>query len=81
MVATVPDECGTHQGRARRKSNSNDAAWNSDLLAQGLIRANFVPPEPVQHTQPIQAVLEDANIKLSLVIADILGLGGRRILK
>lgn len=36
--------------------------------------------ECVQHTQRIQKVLEDANIKLSSVIADILGESGRRIL-
>ena len=37
--------------------------------------------EIVQHTQRIQAVLEEANIKLSSVITDILRLSGRRILK
>lgn len=37
--------------------------------------------EIVQHTQRIQAVLEEANIKLSSVITDVLGLSGRRILK
>jgi transposase len=35
----------------------------------------------VQHTQRIQAVPEEANIKLSSVIADIMGVSGRRILK
>jgi transposase len=35
----------------------------------------------VQHTQRIQAVLEEANVKLSSVITDILGASGRRILK
>lgn len=37
--------------------------------------------EIVQHTQRIQAVLEEANIKLTSVITDILGASGRRILK
>src|SRR5215467_13826782 len=37
--------------------------------------------EIVQHTQRIQAVLEEANIKLTSVITDILGTSGRRILK
>lgn len=37
--------------------------------------------EVVQHTQRIQAVLEEANVKLSSVITDVLGLSGRRILK
>jgi transposase len=37
--------------------------------------------EIVQHTQRIQAVLEEANVKLSSAISDILGLSGHRILK
>src|SRR5262249_37841289 len=36
--------------------------------------------EIVQHTQRIQKVLEDANVKLSSVISDVLGASGRRIL-
>jgi transposase len=82
-----------------RKSDVNDATWIADLLAHGLIRASFVPPQPIQelrdltrtrteltrevvrHTQRIQAVLEEANIKLASVISDIVGGSGRRILK
>ncbi len=82
-----------------RKSDVNDATWISDLLAHGLIRASFVPPQPIQelrdltrtrkeltreivrHTQRMQAVLEEANIKLTSVITDVLGMSGRRILK
>jgi transposase len=37
--------------------------------------------EIVQHAQRIQAVLEEANVKLSSVISDILGPSGRRILR
>jgi transposase len=37
--------------------------------------------EIVRHTQRIQAVLEEANIKLASVITDVLGWSGRRILK
>ncbi len=37
--------------------------------------------EIVRHTQRIQATLEEANIKVTSVISDILGLSGRRILK
>lgn len=33
-----------------------------------------------QHTQRVQRVLEDANVKLSSVISNILGMSGRRIL-
>ena len=87
------------KGVPGRKSDTNDATWIADLLAHGLIRASFVPPQPiqelrdltrtrkqltreiVQHTQRIQAVLEEANIKLSSAITDILGQSGRRILK
>jgi transposase len=87
------------KGVSGRKSDVNDATWIADLLAHGLIRASFVPPQPiqelrdltrtrkqltreiVQHTQRIQAVLEEANVKLSSVITDILGVSGRRILK
>jgi transposase len=37
--------------------------------------------EIVQHTQRIEKVLEDTNIKLSSLIADLLGASGRRLLK
>ncbi len=87
------------KGVPGRKSDINDATWIADLLAHGLIRASFVPPQPiqelrdltrtrkqltreiVQHTQRIQAALEEANVKLSSAITDILGASGRRILK
>src|SRR5215217_8528365 len=82
-----------------RKSDVNDATGIADLLAHGLIRASFVPPQPIQdlrdltrtrkqlsreivrHTQRLQAVLEEANVKLTSAITDILGASGRRILK
>jgi transposase len=37
--------------------------------------------EVVQHTQRIQKVLEDANVKLSSVVSDVVGISGRRILQ
>lgn len=37
--------------------------------------------EAARHIQRIQKTLEDANIKLALVISDVVGLSGRRILK
>lgn len=82
-----------------RKSDVADAHWLADLLAHGLVRSSFVPPQPVQqmreltrtrkqlvrevsqHVQRIQKVLEDANIKLSSVVTDIMGKSGRAILK
>jgi transposase len=81
-----------------RKSDVADAQWLADLLAHGLVRSSFVPPQPVQqmreltrtrkqlvrevaqHVQRIQKVLEDANIKLSSVVTDIMGKSGRAIL-
>ncbi|HEX5011633.1 MAG TPA: IS110 family transposase [Planctomycetota bacterium] len=37
--------------------------------------------EAGQHIQRVQRVLEDANVKLSSVISDVLGVSGRRILE
>src|ERR1700683_2834317 len=31
-----------------RKTDVNDATWIADLLAHGLIRSSFVPPQPIQ---------------------------------
>jgi transposase len=82
-----------------RKSDVKDAVWISDLLAHGLLRASFVPPEKIQelrdltrtrkqltreitrHTQRIQKTLEDANVKLTEVISNVLGVSGRAILR
>lgn len=82
-----------------RKSDVNDATWIADLLAHGLIRGSFVPPEPIQelrdltrtrkqlvreitqHTLRIQKTLENANLKLTGVLTDILGVSGRAILQ
>ena len=82
-----------------RKSDVKDAVWISDLLAHGLLRGSFVPPEKTQemrdltrtrkqlvreitrHTQRIQKTLEDANVKLTEVIANIIGTSGRAILR
>ena len=81
-----------------RKTDVNDATWIADLLAHGLIRGSFVPPEPIQHlrdltrtrkqlvrevaqhTQRIQKTLEDANVKITGLITDLLGVSGRAIL-
>jgi len=82
-----------------RKTDVNDAVWIADLLAHGLIRSSFVPPEPIRqlrdltrtrtqlmhevsrHTLRIQKTLEDANVKLTGLISDILGATGRAILE
>ena len=36
-----------------RKSDANDATWIADLLAHGLIRASFVPPQPIQDVRDL----------------------------
>jgi transposase len=82
-----------------RKSDMNDAEWLAELLAHGLIRGSFVPPEGTQELREltrtrkqlsralakqalrIQKVLEDANVKLSNVVSDILGKASRAILE
>lgn len=82
-----------------RKSDVKDSEWISDLLAHGLLKGSFVPPEKIQelrdltrtrkqlsreltrHTQRIQKTLEDANLKLTEVISNILGVSGRAILR
>jgi transposase len=36
-----------------RKTDVNDATWLADLLAHGLIKASFVPPQHVQHSREL----------------------------
>jgi transposase len=36
-----------------RKTDVNDATWIADLLAHGLIRSSFVPPQPVQEMRDL----------------------------
>lgn len=82
-----------------RKSDVKDSVWIADLLAHGLLRGSFVPPERIQelrdltrsrkqlvreitrHTQRIQKTLEDANVKLTEVISNVVGKSGRAILR
>jgi len=81
-----------------RKTDVSDAAWLAQLGAHGLLRASFVPDEPirrlrdltrtrtaitrarVRETQRLEKVLEDAGVKLSVVVSDITGTTGRSIL-
>jgi transposase len=81
-----------------RKTDQQDAEWIAELLAHGLLRPSFVPPEPVRQLRDltrlrvqkigeynrlhnrIHKVLEDAGLKLSSVVSDILGASGRAIL-
>src|SRR5215212_6056497 len=41
------------KGVPGRKSDVNDSCWIADLLAHGLIRASFVPPEPIQELRDL----------------------------
>jgi transposase len=36
-----------------RKTDVNDATWLADLMAHGLIKASFVPPEPTQQMRDL----------------------------
>src|SRR6478672_3848565 len=64
-----------------RKSDVSDAAWLADLGAHGLLRASFVPPEPIREVQRLEKLLESAGIKLSSVATDITGVSGRLMLQ
>jgi transposase len=44
LVLTNPAHMRNVPGR---KSDRNDASWIADLLAHGLLRASFVPPQPI----------------------------------
>ncbi len=41
------------RNRPGRKSDVSDAAWLAELLAFGLIRGSFVPPEPIQQVRDL----------------------------
>ena len=41
------------KGVPGRKSDMNDATWIADLLAHGLMRASFVPPQPIQELRDL----------------------------
>ncbi|WP_137811262.1 IS110 family transposase, partial [Gordonia sp. GAMMA] len=82
-----------------RKTDVSDAAWLAQLAAHGLLRASFVPPEPIRRLrdltrtrtaitrergreiQRLEKVLEDAGIKLSVVVSDINGVSSRFMLQ
>src|SRR3984893_18159870 len=36
-----------------RKTDVSDAAWLAELGAHGLVRASFVPPEPIRHLRDL----------------------------
>jgi transposase len=82
-----------------RKTDVKDCEWLADLLRHGLLKASFIPPEPVRelreltrhrHTlvgnqtavsNRIIKLAESANIKLSQVASNALGVSGRAMLR
>lgn len=82
-----------------RKSDVSDAAWLAQLAAHGLVRASFVPPEPIRQLRDLtrtrtlltrdrtreynrlESLLEDAGVKLSMVVTTIAGVSARQMLE
>ncbi|WP_406046273.1 IS110 family transposase [Micromonospora sp. NBC_00898] len=82
-----------------RKTDVIDSDWICQMVRHGLIRASFVPPEPVRQLrdvaryravivreraaeeQRLEKLLEDAGIKLSVVVSDLLGKSSRSMLE
>lgn len=82
-----------------RKTDVKDCEWIADLLAHGLLKGSFIPPEPlrdlrdltryrksltderVREINRLQKLLETANIKLSSVATDVMGVSGRAMME
>jgi transposase len=82
-----------------RKTDVKDCQWIAQLLQAGLLKASFVPAEPIrelrdltrQRTQltaekartanRLQKVLEDANLKLTSVASNVLGVSSRAMIE
>jgi transposase len=82
-----------------RKTDAKDCQWLCELLQHGLLKASFIPPQPIRQLRDltrqrrqlvgektsvvnrIHKVYQDANIKLSSVISDIMGKSGQDMLK
>ncbi|WP_212520840.1 IS110 family transposase [Actinospica acidithermotolerans] len=87
------------KGLPGRKTDVLDAVWLCRLAECGLVRASFVPPEPVRQlrdltrhrasllgertrqVQRLEKTLEDAQVKISSVLTDLLGASGRAMLE
>jgi transposase len=81
------------------KTDVKDSEWIADLLAHGLLKGSFIPPqdirdlrdltryrksltdERVREINRLQKLLETANIKLSSVATDVMGVSGRAMLE
>jgi transposase len=81
------------------KTDAKDCRWIGELLQHGLLKASFIPPQPIRELRDltrhrrrlvqdkssvvnrIHKILQDANVKLSSVITDIMGKSGQEMLK
>ena len=77
------------------KTDARDCRWLGELLQHGLLKASFIPPQPIRELRDltrqrrrlvqektsvvnrIHKILQDANIKLSSVITNIMGKSGQ----
>jgi transposase len=78
-----------------RKTDVRDCEWLAQLLEHGLLRPSFIPPVPIRELRDLTRqrtalgqqraseanLLETANIKLKLVVTDVLGASGRAMLR
>ena len=82
----------------RPKTDRLDAVWLAKVAERQMLRASFVPPEPIRmlrdltryrvdligartaEKQRVEKLLEDAQIKVSVVASDIFGVSGRAMM-
>lgn len=82
-----------------RKTDVTDCEWIADLLAHGLLKGSFIPPQPIRELRDLtryrkslidervremnrlHKLLQAANIKLSSVASDVMGMSGRMMLE
>jgi transposase len=82
-----------------RKTDVTDCEWIADLLAHGLLKGSFIPPQPIRELRDLtryrkslidervremnrlHKLLQAANLKLSSVASDVMGMSGRMMLE
>jgi transposase len=82
----------------RPKTDKLDAVWLAKVAERQMLRASFVPPEPIRLVRDltryrsdlvrtrtaeknrVEKLLEDACIKLSVVVSDLFGVSGRAMM-